>query len=553
MMTRNWAAALSMAIVGCNSDSEAPPLIAETFRNPPELKGANDQLRAAIQVKTGPVQVAGQTVLTTAYNGMYTPPVLRLNPGDTLFLDVSNTSADPTNVHFHGLNVSPRINPDATVSDSIFVSIDPASALSYRVAIPASHNPGLYGYHTHMHTYAERQVMGGMSGGLIIEGILDPLPQLQGLVERILLLKDIRVTPQGTLPDDINASAPSTRMVKGEVNPTISIQPNETRFFHIANIGSDLYYRLRLDGHVFYELARDGNRATRVTARNEIVLPPSSRSELLIQAAPAGIYPLRAAAFNTGPQGDSYGATTLATLVSQGLPVAPIALPTTLPAAEDFRTLPIARRRTITFSESADGNTFFIDSGNGPKQFNPNVVDSATVSGTVEEWTILNATQELHTFHIHQTDFQVVAINGVPQPFLGHQDNVNVPYQGQESPSPGEVKIIIDFRNPIIQGKFVYHCHILEHEDKGMMAVAEVVPPVVAAQGSLAGRLMNVVDRVFSPDAAELAARAEATLAAVQAGSYCKSDPNAPRVQVVRAGAKAGAERVQQPAPASLR
>ena len=90
--------------------------------------------------------------------------------------------------------------------------------------------------------------------------------------------------------------------------------------------------------------------------------------------------------------------------------------------------LPVARRRTITFDESADGNTFYIDSGDGPKQFDANRIDSSIAVGTVEEWTVLNATQELHVFHIHQTDFQVTEVNGVPQPFVGHQDNVNVAY-----------------------------------------------------------------------------------------------------------------------------
>jgi FtsP/CotA-like multicopper oxidase with cupredoxin domain len=509
MKTRIGTALLFLlGLTACGSDDPVA-LIPETFRNPPQLTSASGELRTTLRVATGPIQIAGQMVTTTTYNGLYTPPVLRLRPGDTLYLNVNNTTTDPTNLHLHGLNVSPRINMDATVSDNVFVSVDPGMQLNYRVAIPSTHNPGLYWYHTHLHTLAERQVMGGLSGGLIIDGILDPLPQLQGLTERILLLKDIQVTPQGTIPDDISPSAPSVRLVNGLLNPTISMRPGETQFFRIANIGSDLYYRLRLDGHAFNVLARDGNRANQVTTRNEIILPPSSRVEVLIQAAGRGTYPLRAEAFNTGPQGDSYPTQTIATIVSQGDSTIPMALPTMLPAVEDFRTLPIARRRTITFTESDDGNTFYVDSGAGPKEFDANVVDSTIVSGAVEEWTILNATGEQHTFHIHQTDFQVTEINGVPQPFLGHQDNVNVSYQDQDAPGPGQIKMIIDFRNPIIVGKFVYHCHILEHEDKGMMAVAEVVPMPLLA--SMTGRLMKVVQRVVQPNAEELARRAEET------------------------------------------
>ena len=212
-----------MAILcACNSSDDSPTLVAATFRNPPEVRSANGELRIALNVATAPVQIAGQTVTTTVYNGMYIPPLLRLRPGDTLFLDIDNRSSEPTNLHLHVLNVSPRINSDGTVGDNVFVSIDPANRLSYRIAIPGTHNPGLYWYHTPRHRLAQRQVMGGLTGGLLIDGILAPLPQLQGLGERVLLLKDIHITPQGTVPDDISPSSPSIRMRSLSSRPIIT-------------------------------------------------------------------------------------------------------------------------------------------------------------------------------------------------------------------------------------------------------------------------------------------------------------------------------------------
>lgn len=166
----------------------------------------------------------------------------------------------------------------------------------------------------------------------------------------------------------------------------------------------------------------------------------------------------------------------MATVVTHASATPGLPLPTRFPPVEDFRSLPVAKQRTITFSEDTTNNTFFMDSGAGAAQFNPNRVDSTIQAGTVEEWTINNATAELHVFHIHQTDFQVLEINGVKQDFIGHQDNVNVPFQTPGGP-PGSVKVRIDFRDPNIVGKFVYHCHILEHGDGGMMSIAEVVPP----------------------------------------------------------------------------
>ncbi|RJF96739.1 multicopper oxidase family protein [Noviherbaspirillum cavernae] len=531
------ASAGAFALAGCGEGGNGGSAVTaartenpvvETFRNPPELRSQNGELRTTLTVAPATVQLAGKSVTTTVYNGSWIPPVLRLRPGEQLLLDLDNRAAEPTNEHFHGLNVSPGINADATVSDNVFVHVEPGSKVSYRIAIPPTHNSGLYWYHTHQHGIAQRQVMGGLSGGLVIDGVLDPLPQLQGITERIMLLKDIQITPQGTLPDDIDPSAPSDRMVNGQVNPTLVIRPGETQFLRLGNIGSDVYYKLKLDGHVFHELARDGNRHNQLVTSDELLLPPGSRSEVLIQGAAQGTYLLRALAFDTGPAGDSYPEATLATLVSQGQAQTPIALPTALPAVEDLRTLPVARRRTITFVEDTANNTFFIDSGNGPLMFDANRIDSTIPSGTVEEWTVLNATPELHVFHIHQTDFQVTEINGVAQPFVGHQDNINVSYQPDASSAPGQVKLLIDFRNPLIVGKFVYHCHILEHEDGGMMAVAEVVKPAMAAAAQFGATLVKAVNRTLGRSAergnADEAARIEQTLSAVQAGSYCRTE-----------------------------
>jgi suppressor of ftsI len=131
---------------------------------------------------------------------------------------------------------------------------------------------------------------------------------------------------------------------------------------------------------------------------------------------------------------------------------------------EDLRPR-VTGRRTIVFSESRDGNAFFIDG----KAFDMSRTDQRVKLGTVEEWTIRNEADERHSFHIHQTPFQVAEINGVAQPADGYRDIVDVPIGG-------EVKVVIPFTDPSIVGRFVFHCHILSHEDRGMMATIEVDP-----------------------------------------------------------------------------
>ena len=507
--TRLAALACALMVSACGDDDSR-----ETFAQPEELRSQGGELRTTFTVADTPVTVAGRTVRTTVYNGQFMPPLLRVKPGDTIYLNLSNQSADPTNEHYHGLNVSPRINDDATISDNILVRAEPGSQLNYKIVIPADHNPGLYWYHAHLHGMAERQIMGGLSGGLIIEGVLDPFPELRGIRERVFLLKDIQITSQGTLPDEIDPGADTNRTINGISQPTLRLDEGELQFWRFANIGADMYYRLKLEGVTFYELARDGNRHNQLVEMTELLLPPGSRSEVLVRGGVQGNYELQTLAFDTGPEGDQYDADVLARVETRSTSAPQLSLPSSLPAVEDYRTLPVARRRVITFLDGPD-NTFLVDSGAGPKQFDPNIVDSTIVSGTVEEWTINNASAELHVFHIHQTDFQVTEINGAAQPFTGHLDNVNVPFQPDDASPAGQVKVLIDFRNPNIVGKFVYHCHILEHEDGGMMSLAEVVRPPGMLSSATPPQSRSPVDRDVLLN----------TLNAFQSGSLCEAKP----------------------------
>ena len=128
----------------------------------------------------------------------------------------------------------------------------------------------------------------------------------------------------------------------------------------------------------------------------------------------------------------------------------------------------IDETRLVSFSEDPVTGLFFINHNT----FDHDRVDVKVPLGNVEEWTIRNSSDELHIFHIHQVAFQVISQNGKPVPFDGLQDTVSIPIHG-------EVKVRIAFTDPAIVGRFMFHCHILEHEDKGMMAQIEVYDPKV--------------------------------------------------------------------------
>ena len=451
-------AAVLLALPVTASDArDAGPAGPETFRDPAVAASHDGVLALTLAAGRATVDVAGRPVLAAVYNGSYVPPTLRVHPGDVIRLRLVNALDETTNLHMHGLAVSPVAN-----SDNVFLHLAPGRTQDYEIRIPATHPPGLYWYHPHPHGRSDDQVRNGMSGALIIEGLLDPFPELRDVPEHVLLLKDAQIGDGKIVRRGIGDDA--VRTVNGMRNPKITLRPGETELWRIGNVGADLYYVLTLEGHRFYEVARDGHRLARLVPKRQLLLEPGARAEVLVQAAGPGTYALRTAGFDTGPQGNHYPGAVLATVRVEGAAIPPLTLPERLLPVPDLRNQ-VTHRRTIVFSESADGDTFFVDG----RTFDPNRTDTRLKLGAIEEWTIRNESGELHDFHIHQTHFQVTEVNGVEQTFDGYQDIVNVPVHG-------EVKVIIPFTDPVIVGRFVYHCHLLSHEDKGMMATIEVTP-----------------------------------------------------------------------------
>jgi FtsP/CotA-like multicopper oxidase with cupredoxin domain len=416
-----------------------------------------------LTIRREPLNIAGQTVVGNFYNGLYIPPTLRVSPGDVMTIELINHFDQMTNLHQHGTIVSPLDH-----GDNVFIDVVPAEHYQQIINFPPDHPPGMLWYHPHMHGLVEGQIFGGMSGCLIVEGMLEPFPQLRGIKERIMLLEDFQ-NIDGRIPGEgqINSDAGTTRTINGQVAPTITIHPGELQFWRIGNIGADIYYRLKLDGHVFYEIARDGARHNQLVRLDEILLPPGARSEVLVRGGPVGVYQLRTLYFNEGQVGDQYPEVNMATVISQGCPRRPVPLPGNdqFPPVVDLRNFPIAKHRIFVFSENPNTNQFYI---NG-MQFDPNVVNTTVKLGTVEEWTVKNVADEEHVFHIHQLHFQVTERNGKKLPFVGRQDVVNLPVHST-------TKILLPFLDPVQVGKFVYHCHIVSHEDNGMMQTIEVVP-----------------------------------------------------------------------------
>jgi FtsP/CotA-like multicopper oxidase with cupredoxin domain len=444
---------------------------ATPFSNPPELASEDGVLEGTLRVGSATVAVGAKEVTTTVYDGLLMPPVLRVQPGDQVQLRLQNDASFSTNVHYHGFQVTPLGR-----GDNVFLNIVGGETFQYDFAIPPDHPSGLYWYHPHFHPDVNPQIAGGMSGGIIVGNVLEPFPELTGITERVILLKDTKIR-KGQVLEDPGPTGPTTRTVNGLFKPTIDIQPGELQFWRIGNIGANIYYDLELAGHTFYVLVQDGNLKNQLVATGRLLIPPAARYEVLVRGAKRGKYPLKARRFDTGPAGDHYPPQKLATLVSSGDAVNGMALPTVFPSPPDLRQQPVPTARTIVFADADSDNPSEQFTING-KFYDHDRVDTTVTLGHNERWLIQNTSKELHVFHIHQTDFQVVSINGVAQPFTGYQDTVSLPYATRQKGQlvPGTVEVIIPFTNPVMVGEFVYHCHIVQHADQGMMANIEVVP-----------------------------------------------------------------------------
>ncbi|MEM9255750.1 MAG: multicopper oxidase family protein [Pseudomonadota bacterium] len=484
------AACLTLGSFAADESSKAAPNRPD-FKNPPDVYSANGVLDYEMTVEPDTIEVGGKTVTTYLYNGLYAPATLHVRPGDQLRLTLNNKKDGTTNVHYHGTNVSPK-----SPQDNIFIGIAPGETYQYKVDFPDDHPQGLFYYHPHWHGTTEYQIGGGLSGLLSVGGVMEPWPELADITVRNIILRDIQIK-DGKVPNPPDPGNPTMRLVNGLLNPSIPIRPGEVQLWRVGNVGADIFYDLEIDGHKLHEIARDGIRHNQPVVYDNILLPTSARTEFLIVGGDAGEYTFRTREINMGPGGDPHPRTTLATLVVSGKKSAGDPnLPSVFPPLQDLRKADACCDRTIDFSETPDGSQFCINNA----WTDMDIVNTRVRIGCVEEWTINNCSAENHVFHHHQLQFQVVKRNGKDVPFAGWQDTVAVDFRSATEEFPdrckcnadgsickdctcptaddphGSVVIRIPYTDPIIEGKAVYHCHIGEHEDAGMMSTIEMSP-----------------------------------------------------------------------------
>jgi FtsP/CotA-like multicopper oxidase with cupredoxin domain len=434
-----------------------------------------------------------------------------------------------TNLHFHGLTIPPVCHQDDVLKTSVQPGDPP---FTYRFRVPRDEPPGLYWYHPHIHGFSKQQVLGGASGALVVEGIERARPDLAGLPERVFIIRDEDlanpaappsklepVVPKFLIDRDGDAANNGTGFGKPAKDLSINyvpvpypdyppamirMRPGERQLWRVLNASAITYLDLEvlfnrapqrmglvaMDG---VPLAANGAQPPAVNWQTHLGIPPGARVEFLLDGPPAGVTGLLfTKTVDTGPGGENDPNRVLAQIVPASdapepqsrLERAPQSLP--LPARPWLGDVQPVRVRHLYFSEKLDNANdptsaveFYLTvEGQTPKMFDMNSTtpDMVARQGTVEDWIIENRTNELHAFHIHQLHFLLLDYVGHPvnENFL--RDTVNVPFVNNRMLAYPSIRIRVDFRDPDIVGTFPYHCHLLEHEDKGMMGTIQVVP-----------------------------------------------------------------------------
>jgi FtsP/CotA-like multicopper oxidase with cupredoxin domain len=399
-----------------------------------------------------------------AYNGRVPGPTLTAREGDRVIIHFKNDLPEATTVHWHGLHIP------ATSDGSPFHPVPPGDSRDYVFTLKRG-SAGTYWYHPHPHHVTGAQVAKGLYGAIVVRADDDPLPRT--LTEKLIVLADNRFKDDGSvdLPDPAsvqgridqeNGREGNIAFVNGEIRPTIGIRSGEVQRWRIVNASASRVYRLSLEGHRMLHVGSDGGLFERAVDVDEITLANGERVEVLVRGAaePGARAELRALPYDryipqTRPRDWNTTRPLLTLQYTTDTPVRPIALPDVLRPVPPLDPGKATATRLMVLTQG------FI---NG-KAMDMDRVDVSSTIGATEIWEIENLVGMDHPFHLHGFQFQVLERNGVPERFRSWKDTVNVPKHQT-------ARFIVRYDD--YPGKWMFHCHILDHEDHGMMGVLEV-------------------------------------------------------------------------------
>jgi FtsP/CotA-like multicopper oxidase with cupredoxin domain len=392
------------------------------------------------------------------FNGSVPGPTLRANKNDTVIVKVKNELREPTVIHWHGIQLS----SDMDGTDSVQRPIAPGEEFEYRFVVP---DAGTFWYHSHQNE--AKQMERGMYGALIVE----EENELVTDYERVLMIDDMKLTSENEFKvgnalsrwiERHDGREGNTLLINGKENYEIQMNAGQTERWRFINASSARYFRLFLGGRKFKLIATDGGLLEYPVEMTELMIVPGERAEILVGPFADGeSFKVESLKYNRMTMFKAERGTYATVKVFRAKP-SKLFIPERLRTIEPLasRDYPVNRRVTFSVGASLNNGIDFLVNGERHNDDKPVSV------GELQVWEVRNTSLMDHPFHLHGFFFQVLEIDGKAPQYLSWKDTINL-----KPRSSVRIAWMPDAR----PGQWMYHCHILEHHEAGMMGHFEVV------------------------------------------------------------------------------
>jgi FtsP/CotA-like multicopper oxidase with cupredoxin domain len=452
---------LPFAALGCSStETLSPTTLPPTWTDLTPAKDTNDKptvVEIDVEAKESTANyVEGKTTKVLSYGGKVPGPLVDAKAGDKLVVHFKNSLTEATTIHWHGVRVPNDM-------DGISPHVVAGASFDYSFTLP---DAGLFWFHPHMD--AAMQTNRGMFGVIRVRGASEP----EADDERVMVLDDVKLDSAGQFSDTIDSDTEmmgregKILLVNGVVMPTLAWRAGASTRFRILNAGNARFYNLSLAGYTFRVIGTDGGLMPKPYDAEKLLVAPGERYDVMLVAhgQPGDEVTLMDEAYDRGHDTGEAAAMAVAKLrVSSEAALTGRTLPTSFPAIERLPAGPADQ--TINFDEKyVNGHPqFYIDG-----KMYPDVPPIDLQNGTVRVFDLKNNAEMDHPFHLHGFFFQVLARGGVDEPadMLANKDTLVLKQKST-------TRIVARFDRP---GDWLYHCHILEHAELGMVGVIHVAP-----------------------------------------------------------------------------